>query len=359
MAASANESIQQIRSRLAAANDAAEVFGPLHTIEELRRAYRQLAKTCHPDLHPADGEAAREAFVRLTRWHEIAWAQLRNGTYGQRPASVASPVIRLRHKKHEYEVQSTVAFGGDFANVHRAMHDLTPVAVKVARQACDNDLLIAERTALHRITGQVDARYRPFFPRLLDGFTYQDESSEPRATNVLSWVGGAYTLAEIRQEYETGLDPKDVAWIWRRLLVTLGAAHRTGIVHGAVLPPHVCVLPAAHGLVLIGWTCAVEVGRPIRAISLAYEPWHPKEVMTKEPATPATDIAMGAHCMLFLMREDAPAALSRFFRGCMLPSPRQRPPDAWALLREFDELLARLWGPRRFHPFAVSAPCPR
>ena len=172
-------------------------------------------------------------------------------------------------------------------------------------------------------------------------------------------MGGAYTAEEVRRAYVAAADAKDVAWIWRRLLVALGAAHRAGMVHGAALPPHVCVLPEEHGLVLIGWTCAVETGRPIPAISGAYESWYPKEVMTKEPATPATDVALGARCMLFLLGEDAPAALRRFFRGCLLPAPRQRPQDAWALLREFDELLARLWGPRRFHPFAVPAPCPR
>lgn len=257
------ESIRQILARLQAARDATAVFGSVHTPEELQRAYHRLAKTCHPDLHPEDAQVAREAFIRLTRWHETAYVQLRNGTYGTRGeygrrAAGAAPAIRLRHKARVYDVDPTVAFRGDFANVYRAVHDGDPVAVKVARQARDNDLLVGE-----------------------------------------------------------------------------------------------------HGLVLIGWTCAVEAGLRIRASCSAYEQWYPKEVMNKEPATLATDVAMGARCMLFLLPEDAPAALCRFFRGCMLPSPRQRPQDAWALLREFDELLARLWGPRRFHPFAVPAPCPR
>jgi hypothetical protein len=244
------------------------------------------------------------------------------------------------------------------------------VAVKVARRARDNDLLVAERTALRRIAREVEGRFHPFFPRLIDGFGYTGavdgdgrddphDDREARAANVLSWIGGAYTLDEIRSARPTGVDPRDVAWIWRRLLAALGAAHRAGLVHGGVLPPHVCVLPAEHGLVLIGWTCSVEAGLPVPSISDAYERWYPKEVMAREEATPATDVAMAARCMEFLLPEDAPAALGRFFRGCQLPSPRQRPRDAWALLREFDEVLARLWGPRRFHPFAVPAPCPR
>jgi hypothetical protein len=363
------ESVGQILERLRTARDAAEVFGFASTDQELQRAYRVAAMRCHPDRCPGDGEAAGEAFVRLTRWLEVAREQLRAGTYGCSAAGAAGAtaagarLIRLRHKEREYAVSPAAAFRGDFANVYRALHAGGPVAVKVARRASDNDLLVAERTALRRIAREVDGRFRPFFPSLLDGFAYaggvDGDGRAERATNVLAWAGGAYTLDEIRRAYRRGVDPKDAAWICRRLLAALGAAHRAGLVHGAVLPPHVCVLPEEHGLVLIGWTCAVEAGSRVTAISDAYEPWYPKEVMTKEPATPETDVAMAARCMEFLLPEDAPAALSRFFRGCQLPSPRQRPGDAWALLREFDGLLARLWGARRFHHFAVPAPCPR
>jgi hypothetical protein len=364
-----DESVEQILERLTTARDAVDVFGPAGTEQELRRAYREAAKRCHPDRCAGDDAAAREAFTRLTRWHEMALEQLRAGRYGREGAGAtgARPrIIHLRNKERVYAVNPAVAFRGDFANVYRALHEGSPVAVKVVRLARDNDLLVAERSVLRRIAREVEDRFHCFFPRLLDGFAYSsggdrdgENGREERAANVLSWVGGAYTLDEIRQAYPTGVDPKDVAWMWRRLLAALGAAHRAGIVHGGVLPPHVCVLPDEHGLVLIGWTCAVEAGLPAAAITEAYERWYPKEVMTKEPVTAATDLAMGARCMEFLLPEDAPAALSRFFRGCMLPSSRQRPRDAWALLREFDEVLTRLWGARRFHPFAVPAPCPR
>ena len=375
--------LEQLLAHLRAAREPADVFGAVHSADDLSRAYRRAAKTCHPDLHPAHPDLARDAFVRLTHWYEIAREQL-GGTRDPRSAvSAASgrrgddpaPTTLLHHRDRVYEVDSAVAFAGDFANVYRAVHRAEPVAVKVARRPQDNDLLIAEREALTRLATHVEPRLRPYFPRPVDAFTQEDAATGARrATNVLSWVSGAYTLDEIRRASPTGVGPKDVTWIWRRLLVALGAAHRAGLVHGAVLPPHVCVLPKEHGLVLIGWTCAVETAIPtaIPAISGAYERWYPKEVMSKEPATPATDIALAAHCMIFLLgdsrdsaprnhapSEDAPAALSRFFRGCMLPSPRQRPQDAWELLREFDALLARVWGPRRFHHFAVPAPCPR
>jgi hypothetical protein len=77
-------------------------------------------------------------------------------------------------------------------------------------------------------------------------------------------------------------------------------------------------------------------------------------VPAKRPATAATDIFMATGLMLRLIA-DPPEALRRFARGCRFDRPRMRPQDAWRLLEEFDELLADLYGPRRFRPFAMPA----
>jgi hypothetical protein len=42
-----------------------------------------------------------------------------------------------------------------------------------------------------------------------------------------------------------------------------------------------------------------------------------------------------------------------FLAGCMSLNPSARPQDAWALRLELDELLKRLYGPRRFRPFRL------
>jgi hypothetical protein len=59
-----------------------------------------------------------------------------------------------------------------------------------------------------------------------------------------------------------------------------------------------------------------------------------------------------------LMGGRAPAPLARFIRGCVLTAPAARPHDAWALLGELDESLGKLYGPRRFRPFALPATAP-
>ena len=62
--------------------------------------------------------------------------------------------------------------------------------------------------------------------------------------------------------------------------------------------------------------------------------------------------------MLALMRDRAPGPLRGFARGCLLVAPKARPDDAWDLLAELDDVLGRIYGPRRFRPFALPATVP-
>jgi hypothetical protein len=56
-----------------------------------------------------------------------------------------------------------------------------------------------------------------------------------------------------------------------------------------------------------------------------------------------------------LMAGRAPKQLAAFAHGCTLPGPARRPQDAWRLLGELDDVLDRLYGPRKFRPFAMPA----
>jgi hypothetical protein len=125
-------------------------------------------------------------------------------------------------------------------------------------------------------------------------------------------------------------------------------------VHGAVLPEHVLIQPAEHGLVLVDW-CYAAIGPDDRtpALVAARRDWYPAEVTAKAAPGPGTDIAMAARCMAELMGERMPRALRSFVDGCGRSALRQRPDDAWRLLAELDAVLKRLYGPRKFRPFTV------
>ena len=144
--------------------------------------------------------------------------------------------------------------------------------------------------------------------------------------------------------------------MWRRLLVAIGAAHRAGVIHGAVLPEHVLIHPAEHGLVLVDWCYSVSgpaAGPGHRAALPALVPARGPGGRPGRPDDWTSGSRPGAWPSSSAAGRRAGWPPSP--RGCLLASPGRRPQDAWRLLAEFDELLERLYGPRRFRPFAMPA----
>lgn len=308
---------------------AAEIFGADE--REAQRRYRRLARLLHPDTG-----ADPAAFARLTD----KWRAHTGGTV-------------LTTRRGAYRVGARIA-RGDVADLFALTgEDGTEALLKLPRDPADGDLMDREASALRRLAEQGDPRYLPYVPRLVESIRH-----DGRRGAILSRHEGFHTLAEVAAARPGGLDPRDAAWMWRRLLVALGFAHRAGVVHGAVLPGHVMIHPELHGLVLVGW--GQSVTDPPGRIPLVVDAWaslYPPEITgspkAEEPGTPAFDLFMATRCMTHLMGPLAPAPMRAFARGCTNPSPHRRPDDAWALLGEFDELLERLYGPRVFRPFTL------
>ena len=290
------------------------------------RTYRRLAQLTHPDAHPGDARAAR-AFAKLA----ALWRQYQDG-------------------------HGTLVARGDIANLYRVSQGL----LKVARDPADNDLMRAETIALAALRTRAERRFRAYFPEPVLAQRRRDPSSgaEHRA-NVIVELTGFRSLAEIRAARPAGIDPRDAAWMWRRLLVAVGAAHRAGLIHGAVLPEHVLIHPSEHGLVLVDLSYSGPCGpgrasaSRVRAVVKRYRDWYPPEVLSGCPAGPDLDIWLATRCMTELIGDFMPAPMAAFARGCLLANPSRRPADAWLLLAELDDLLGRLYGPRTFRPFAM------
>jgi aminoglycoside phosphotransferase (APT) family kinase protein len=233
---------------------------------------------------------------------------------------------------------------GDIADLYAVDGDRA--LLKLPRRPADNDLMAAEVRALTALHTEGDPRHRAYAPRLMDSFTHADGGGARRTATVLERLTGFVPLTAIGRR----IDPRDAAWMWRRLLVALGWAHRAGVVHGAVLPRHVLIHPAEHGVALVDWCYAVAPGERIAALVAADRDSYPPEVAARAAASAATDIFMATRTMIGLI-DDVPAPMRRFADGCCYAAPRMRPQDAWRLLAEFDELLENLYGPRTFRPF--------
>jgi hypothetical protein len=301
--------------------------GDLFPADGASRVYKRLAVLVHPDTHPGDSRSA-SAFKRL--------GELYDQQCGRVPAG---PELAAR---------------GDIADLFRVPG--AAAVLKMPRDPADNDLMAREitaLTALHR-TG---SEYLPFIPELAGSGRQRDPATGAvRRTAALGWLDGFVSLEDVAIAYPAGIDGRDAAWMWRRLLTVLGFAHHTArIIHGAVLPPHVMIHPEKHGLVLVDWCYSATGGARIPAIVDRYRDWYPPEVTAKETPGPHTDIAMAAATMTGLMAGQAPWQLTSFAAGCQLSRPDRRPGGAWPLIAELDELLERLYGPRKFHPFTMPA----
>ena len=304
-------------------------------------------------------DQANLSFTRLARFWEQARTKIVSGTYGKQPDF--APFL-VRTSTATYTVERLLAKGDICALYVGRTKRLGPRVLKIPLQPGDNDLLANEARILKHLQASQDyAQLRYFVSQLAESFAYQEKSSGiTRQINVLEHIDGLYSLKEVRAAYPRGVDPRDMAWMWRRVLAALGFAHASGVIHGAVLPTHILIQPREHGVVLIDWSYAVRGGERISAISSEYRSWYPAEVFAHEEPQPGLDILMAARCMFDLLGGDplkrtlpasVPEPLANYLQRCILTHPRQQ--DAQYLLSDFDALIARLWGPRTFREFIM------
>ncbi|HEU5226722.1 MAG TPA: hypothetical protein VFU49_02840, partial [Ktedonobacteraceae bacterium] len=257
--------LERIFSSLAQARCAEEVFGVLsgsqdQQLDAARRLFRQMAKAVHPDLFQAhaDFKQADATFKKLVYFWEQAQARIENGSYGTTAPTEEFVPFSIRTKKRHYAVERQLARGDISAlYVASAIPDSKPdCLLKIPVRPQDNDLLSNEARVLAHLRASADyPRLRHFVSQLVDSLAYQEQTSGVvRQINVLAYLDGFYSLKEVRQIYPQGIDPRHMAWIWRRLLVALGFAHLNNVIHGAVLPTHVLIHPRLHGVILIDWS---------------------------------------------------------------------------------------------------------
>lgn len=215
----------------------------------------------------------------------------------------------------------------------------------------NNDFLANEARILAKLfpKDQDEVKFYRYLPRLLDHFTLPSGC----AASVFEYVTGYVSLADVIKAFPSGIDFRDMVWMFKRTLVGIGFAHKNGVVCGSVLPSHVLVHPTEHGAKLMDWSFAVEAGDHLHAISGGFRDYYPPEVFEKEKALPATDIYMAAKCAVALLGGNVktneiptlvPEKIRYFFYKCLVKNASRRPQDAWDLHVEFDKLLQEIVG---------------
>lgn len=303
-----------------------------------RARYRRLARIVHPDVNASDPRA-EAAFARLTE----LWNQY-NG-------SGSPAVLTYATKRHTYEVDGLLA-SGHIANVYGATYDAghAHVAIKIPRSPLHSDLIANEITMLKTINTEVPPQFRMYHSTTVDSFRLQS-SGKVRRSIVLEKLDGFYTMREVMREYPRGLDGRDLAWMARRLWIALEYAHRAGVAHTAVFPENVMIHPLMHGVVLIDWVHARPFGEKIVTVDKRYLKDGLYGTSFTKPLDHRLDVRQAASTLELLLGLRQHRAFRAFFKGCRVASA----PPAGQLFEEFDELLARLYGKRKYRPFTMPA----
>lgn len=248
-------------------------------------------------------------------------------------------------------IYSTYQTAGDYPN---------RFVVRIAHNDRGDWALRKESRLIERIRAHSHgSTYKKYLPREFESFQYQGRKVLVFQFNAQQ----CFTASQIRRRFPQGLDGRHVAWMFNRMLESLGFFHRSGSVHTAMMPQHLLFNVDNHGLTVVDWTHARRIGEGFGVGLHRYKRWLPQEVASFRAALPQTDIFMAAKCASYLAGGDPrtnlvpqhlPPAMRRFLKACLLESPRMRPDDAWELHEQFRDLLEDIYGSPSFHDLEMK-----
>lgn len=325
------------------AKSASDLFGNHEKRSKI--IYRRLARAVHPDLYPEkDKKTAEKAFVRLTE----LWEFYTKATTSPDSAPNANSI---KTKKHNYDLGEQFRTHGIYAG-YFATYDAgyEKCQLLVTKNPKDADLTNANISALKKLRSDVPEQFRGFYPELVESFRYRTPDNIDHASFTQKIPDGFSPFSKILEVYPDGIDGRDVAWIFKRMLTAVGNGHDVGLIHGAPTLDAFLIHPEMHGVILSDWQYSVEDGKQLVAVPPEYKEDYPQYVFDKKAATYNLDVYLCAKTAKRLLRKDSAPQFNAFFRACML----NKTLEAKYLLAEFDMLLERLYGKPSFHPFTLN-----
>lgn len=313
--------------------------------EGTKKELRQLLKKTHPDLHPNDTAKAEKAFVHVN----LIWTRKQEPSKAPKD-STHIPADTLITKKHEYLTTAAPRRSNNGVNTYDATYDSgTQTAnLLIATHPKISSALIEGIKNLKQIRKDIPANYLEFFPETHDAFHIQQDAKTKLSGVAQPSTKNFYTLAEVKEDYPAGISGKDVAWMYRRLLVALGNTHDAGIIHGAPTRDAFLIQPETHALILTNWQFSQEAGADISMVT----PDIKKYYETDKQTTVKKDLQIASEAVLELLHPTSSKRMKSFLLGMK----RYPTESARSALQEFDSLLKELWGERAFHTFQMKRP---
>lgn len=348
-----NDEFRIVAGSLYDARNYREVF-PEGNEVSIKSTFRQMARIIHPDRVPSSQKAeASAAFDKLNQFYQAALAAVKDGTFAK--SKPLMPSFQSGAWRHECDEKLATDFDMTLGYAARSTRggSTTKTIVKIAKTPHDNELLATEAAALKKLN-VLGEEFRHFFPGLIDSFLVVDGRRRLGA-NAITYLDGFVNLEAVRRRYTNGLHPLDMAWIWRRILWSLGAAHEQGLLHGALVPSNILIHPAEHGVVLVDWCYSLAQSDgtfpSLKAAVGCRRDWCQTDILKRQSPTTAHDIALAARSMLFLMEGQRIPSVMRQYFDCLAGGKENK--SAFELLGQFDKILERLgapYYPRSFRP---------
>ena len=254
---------------------------------------------------------------------------------------------------------------GDISDVYRAQRARFPsetTLLKVVRDEADAKVLLREWTTLQALQTSPTSGAETLSLRIPSPIVQGRVTSgahEGAQAAVYRWpLGFEHSFVQVHAAYPQGIAPVSGVWVWRRLLEVLSFLHRSGFVHGAVLPEHALVERNDHGVWLTGYGAAGFAGTLLPQRASGSEAFYPSGKVT---LTPALDVQMSARTLALLLGGEprtgqtppcVPPLFATLLREIATGAPEETP-DAWMLRERVGRVGRESFGAPSFHPISM------
>jgi len=252
---------------------------------------------------------------------------------------------------------------GEISDVFQVQRQRRPperAVLKLLRDPGDAPLFAQEWRALEQLAASRAQGADILARRVPQPIRFDPHPAAGPPAMLLGWAPGfRHTFDDVRAALPGGVEPRAAVWMWRRILEILAVVHRSGLVHGAVLPQHLLVERGEHGLRLVGFSCAAAAGEPLLAVCVPRERFYPRDLVDGGRLRPEHDVAMSARAIGFALAADdagrlpgaVPARLAELVDEVARGRGEQ---SAWPLRERLGALAGELFGPPAFCPLAVA-----
>ena len=299
-------------------------------------------------------------------------------------AAIFHEAFRVWNSPQSYQISSWVSVGnshwgidqciahGEISDVYtgrRARWPTELVILKLLRDRQDSKQFENEWESLQMLH-RSEARGADTFTTLLpQPVAHGDLSAGQYAGRGVSIFrresGFRHTLDDVIRAYPQGIPPRASIWVWRRILEVLSFIHASGMVHGAVLPPHLLVQENEHGMRLVGYGRAGRKGEKLLAVTPGFESFYPQPERSRKTLTAQLDLAVSARCIAAVLGGDpataslpaaVPAPLADIVQRIARIDPAGTPgEDAWTIREELGVIADKVFGAPQFIPIVMPS----